>query len=143
LNPERFLSVIEGPNQIGEYKSVDFSQYDAIATNGLESCVAVATFTPWKATLAHLTNRTMDNDLLPKYFAWLKENVDPETTVYIAGGMEGRSETLVKRLRDLVQGASLKQTQPYDLLGTDRRHVMLDRDGKLKISYYGEFRQGV
>lgn len=104
--------------------------------NHLEACVAVAARFDNSAALMHLTKITP----LDEYFQWFTQTVPRDgSQPYLIGGMDGRSEKFVDKLRERLC------CFPYimrkeDVLGPCRRSLQITSSG-IHIQYLREYKQ--
>ena len=104
--------------------------------NHLEACVAVAATFGQSAALMHLTQITS----LDTYFSWFSQVVPRDgSQPYLIGGMKGRSERFVDKLRERLCCLPY-QMRKEDVLGTSRRSLEITSKG-IDIQYLREYKQ--
>ncbi len=110
----------------GERRVVSFSEQEGLFTANLEACVAIAGSYNGKGAMVHATQR----DDVGAQISWFRDQIPSEGRVYLAGGMEGKAEDFVARIRQLLHGYKLREEvlTPYHLdlwLKQDRVNVHL------------------
>ena len=104
--------------------------------NHLEACVAVAGRFKNSAALMHLTQLTSLDD----YFSWFSKVVPRDgSQPYLIGGMDGRSEKFVDKLRERLCCLPY-QMRIEDVLGPSRRSLQITNSG-IHIQYLREYKQ--
>ncbi len=127
----------------GDYK-INFPRggIDELATQGVEACVAVATYSPkGVGSLAHFSAIAVGPEEIERrkdYLRWLKLS-EPEVVALI-GGRIGQSEELIGMIEDSLRYAGRGPLIVRNLFGELLRNVALSLDGTLTIEYYRRIR---
>lgn len=125
-------------NLTGIYKKADWKLHNGIMTPDLDTCVALVTYSPEEASIAHMTIMTYFSD----YIGWLRENIKP-ANAFIVGGIDDSADSkiLVQRL-EIIAEESGHKIIGKDLFGVKSRDIFLSKQGILTIAYFRQWMNG-
>ena len=118
----------------GAKLSVDFSQIAELGTLDLEACVAVSARYNNHAAIMHLRQ----NDQLNDFFSWFCAEVPRDSSLYLVGGISGKSELFVEDIARRLRQYGYNQSTE-DVLRGWRRNLWINPQ-HVKVEYFQEQR---
>ena len=117
----------------GNMSKVDFSAYDQARTDGIESCIAIATREGDKGTMAHLNL----NDNVADYIDWLQASATTSSRLYLVGGWDPHSKSHIQLVKSCLQqkGYSLHAEDTLNQHGGGMNLIM-HSSGEVKLEKY-------